>query len=924
MASLPSSPPVKEQIRPRTQRPRLIATLFLLLVLLVSFPALTSLIFKHLLIHRAAEQGVELRIGRVVLSLFQPTTLHNLEWKTAAASAGMTALRVERAEVAFTPWQGMHGRSWINSVTLDGVDAVTNLDAARDAARSETDEQEALATVIPKQLIIRNASLLITHPFGRIRLRNVTLTANENERGELHVGQLAFQGKGWRRAFAGLRGFTALAGQQLRIGDVTIAEQLRLERFALDLQKIAAGDLDATVGLAAFEGAIRAELRARSSGFEAGGSLSQVSIEQLSEFVGSRKNAGGNLRLARFSYRGGDTADAALSLRAEITGFRWGERQFDSLIVGATLVGNRLQIPELELNQAHNHLSLSGEMPIADWVQWWKSDFNFEISARLERLSELSTLFGPALAETSGRVTVDGSLRSQNNNLRGQLIASGSKLSVRGVTVGALDAAVRFLGNDLEITNFQLLNGDDFLRGRGSVNIRGGRRYNGELHSSVADIDRYRGLLPRAFHAVRGKMALDWWGDGTDNAHSGAFHCVLRDFVWAPEISPLKIEAEGTYSPADFYLRYVNAANRHVEISCHVAGSEQLLRLHDIRLKTGGGNLEGDVWLPIDVYAALRRFDFSRFNLDDSMRLELRAQRLQLESLLAGFDLPGKGVVDASVKGSGSLRAPQLEGVIKIENGSYAPHLNEISAEMNFSAQTATIAKFRARTRWGAMSVSGNASLADSLNPSLNLSMQFAEAPFELGPGMSISTAVDAAISGPLRSATVRANVIVLNANWEGTLRLDPLLNERPMFTMSMTPFRNWQLHAQCLTPKPIALDGGGHLGVSLRLNGPAAAPEDNGAITLQNCSARLHGEQLNIVSGAIYFSATETPAIFLHTQSGELISGMGDEIQRIAAQFPAQDLSRLRHGSENWTTAMHALPDASFETQAFRLKTIN
>jgi len=152
-------------------------------------------------------------------------------------------------------------------------------------------------------------------------------------------------------------------------------------------------------------------------------------VAQLASFLNVTEAAGGSLETGKFSFRGrpSQLERGTASLRLEARNFQWESRQWDALVLGATLLDHHIQVPEFSLRQGHNQLVLNGDMqwPGGD-TSWWKADFGVNLTAKIDNLTELSALVLPEFKYAAGGLTVDGAIRSQAGVLGGALIVSGA------------------------------------------------------------------------------------------------------------------------------------------------------------------------------------------------------------------------------------------------------------------------------------------------------------------------------------------------------------------------------------------------------------------------------------------------------------------------------------------------------------------
>src|SRR5262249_38548395 len=139
-----------------------------------------------------------------------------------------------------------------------------------------------------------------------------------------------------------------------------------------------------------------------------------------------------------------------------------------------------------------------GELTLpAPNTEWWQSDFAINLSAQIENLTELSALMMPEFKYAAGRMSIDGGVRGHDQQFHGAVIVSGSDVTWRNAPIEDLHAAFRFNGNELQIANLDLINKDDFVRGRGVINILGAKQYWGTLRASISNLATYAAILQK-------------------------------------------------------------------------------------------------------------------------------------------------------------------------------------------------------------------------------------------------------------------------------------------------------------------------------------------------------------------------------------------------------------------------------------------
>ena len=166
---------------------------------------------------------------------------------------------------------------------------------------------------------------------------------------------------------------------------------MEIASFSTDLEKLRRGELEQEIQIDAFGGEIRAEAGMKPDAqprlFSARGKFFKIDIGRLASFLSLSEAAGGTIKEGTFSFNGSphDVQRSTTWLHLDATNFQWESRQWDSLVLGGTLIDRRLQVHECVLHQGHNALTVDGEMTQPEpGREWWQGDFNANISAKIE------------------------------------------------------------------------------------------------------------------------------------------------------------------------------------------------------------------------------------------------------------------------------------------------------------------------------------------------------------------------------------------------------------------------------------------------------------------------------------------------------------------------------------------------------------
>jgi len=822
-----STPPRKR----RVLRLRYLLLVFILVMAaLILWPRSFRWIVKNVTCWAAERQGLSLSIGDVQGNLFRPVVFDTVQLDATSPNGVRTTLRVKSAEATFSLWRLLPTGSsnWLRNLKLQGVDGDVRVVSDTEQSTSDTapktvSSRSWLPYVAPVNVDAHDVNLRFVLSGDSLVINGADFTVSKLNSGQFKARQMVVDSEYVNREFLNVSGETAWQDQTLSLVNVKLAPGVVLTSINTDLRAFVHRQVQVDFAADAFGGDLRGELRDSSEGhlnYEANGSFSNIHLDALARFIGSPDPAGGLINEGKFTFRGSPRSPekATMSVRFSSHDFRWGQRRCDSFVLGATLLHRRLLIPDLELKQAGNTLNLKGEMTLPGGnVAWWKSEFSFDVSAELNDLNQFSKLLGPRFDGLFGKLSLDGSVRGNNQQFNGQLIATGSRLSYRGAPLDALQAALKLDGNELQVINFELLHAEDYLRGTGTINILGNRQYNGELRASIADLTLYSALLqpPIAPQPLAGSLNVDWSGDGTTQAHSGAFHAAfkqLRPFGTeaAKNFHPLNADIEGTYSPGNIFLNQCTVSDADTQFSAKVTVAPESLHLQTINLKHGKQTwLQGDALVPINVWSA---WPHPVVKADGKAALKIRASGLQLRQtlLLTGRDYPLDATIDFDANGEGALNSIDFVGQVKAHN-----------------------------------------------------------LPLQVTPGLQITTDADFKLTGSYLAASLDGSATIRGTDFKGMLDLAELIGpiHSPLQFLPLTteaPFGDWSLQISCDAKQSFSSASGAIFKPDLKITGTLAKPQFTGTLDFENVLAAMPSASLALKSGSLTFLAAtpENPVL--------------------------------------------------------------
>ncbi len=708
---------------PRRRKKRgLLARLRLLLLtaVMLLLVAVQAPVFPHVVraaLHfRAWQDGATLSMGAIEGNLFEPVVVHDLVWSYHADAGAVTRVEVRRAR-AWLAWSnifpapvagwvrsgaercGFHpiGKNglWFHELEMDNVTARVALpngsELDTDEGRSMKWLRSALAVrgVQPGIITVRNADLVLDRGEDWLHVSGAHFTLSETAAGTARAARIAMKTESGRKEFLGVRGWTSLKDAYAQLSGMRLGPDVVLESLGISLEKIAAGVLEFSSTVKAFGGDIKAEAEAvfedRRLRFDVSGNFSKISVAGLANFLGVSDAAGGVLKSGHFTFRGspGDFAKAEATVRFEAGAFQWESRQWDSLVLGLSLVDQRLQIPELSLQQGQNRLSLKGTMAVPQpGVKWWQRQFDFKVDADIRNLTEISALMLPEFKYAAGQLFIRGSVSGSGAQgdapakFEGQMIISGNGLQWRTAPIDTLNAALLFHERELQIISAQMRRADDILHGNGRVSLTDGN-YSGELWLSARDLAPYRAVLtPHVLPApLGGGVVASWSGKGGGARHEGKFSARLNRFRLLGPGGTLPLDAEfaGIYRPGEVQCDNLQLSENGTLLTAGVSVGPSAVNLRNLRVEQGGRTcLQGGAFLPLDLWQRWPDVNFTRLLNDDTVgRVHLEAKDLDIRAVsrLTGVDWPLGGMLTGTLSADGPLGALKLGGTMQLSRG---------------------------------------------------------------------------------------------------------------------------------------------------------------------------------------------------------------------------------------------------------------
>ena len=822
----------------------------------------------------AWRHGVTLDFERIGGSFFEPVTLAGSRWSFHGEAGATTRVEIARIDAKLV-WKNLLPRTtarWFQRLSITGVQGKVILapDAPvkirRRAGWLNWRPSAGAWVLVPAVIEGRDIDFVVESGADYLRVEDCKFTASDVEPGELHAGRVTIKQPWLARTFRNVHGTTAMQGTKFVLAGVALEPGVEVRSLSAELPELARGRLNLELQLAAFDGSLHAEAatvpRAGGLVFEAGGQFAQISIAKLAGFLALSDAAGGTIKEGNFSFRGSprDPAKATAKLRLDAVNFQWETRQWDSLTLGLLLVDGRLQVPQFDLYQGRNTLEVSGELalPGAD-ARWWQGEFNCAIKARVGNLTELSALLLPEFKYAAGGVSIDGNIRGKGEEFYGQLLVEGTKLTWRNAPIETLHAAVKLDGKELKVARVELVNGDDFLRGSGVVNLFGPTQYWGQLRVSAVDLASYAAFLQKPVlpEPLAGGAIIDWTGEGSAAGHSGKIMARLRKVrtlgAFAQQLHPINADLEASYGPGTMQFTKFVLSDDDSSLTANIAVGNQALNVSGIRLFYRQQlQLEGDALLPFDVWQKWPDVSLDQLLTDDVVsRVNLTAHALDLEqaSQLTGWIFPVAGILDGTLSVDGPVGSLKVGGALTLSRGRIplgwsGEAIDDAHGEFTFADDSVRIVKFGGRHPIGEMEVAGAVRLANPRDPELQLTLRSPQATLPIfrggDPGVTVDAGLDLKIDGPLSSAAVSGEARIVSLAVDAIPDLTPVwraerrLEVPPLFSLDGTVGANWSFDLTCQPAEADGLKSGASvMRVDLRIGGVGAQPTLTGRIEL-------------------------------------------------------------------------------------------
>ena len=635
--------------------------------------------------------GVEVKTGALDVRLNGPIEIRELRVRVITPEASTTDIRAASLRLRFSSFWHMFWKSGrvFSLLEVHGLEGTLDVRAEalppppfRLPVLSLAQKEQLSATLrrlMPLQVLADAPAFQVIGDVQKVDAEALNLRLIEGATGAVTAARLGLKIMDFEQVSQDVSGETMWRNGALTVQGVAVRDGIVIRSLGLNLVRLGGIGLDWE--LEWFNGIVRGDLDIGEhlGFFHLGGTVSLVGIDldRSAAVLGLEDRMAGQIRDARITYRGSPDfpMDSEIAVRLAATDFRWNDRGWESLELGATYIGRRLYLSNFHLAQESNLIAANGEASIpADWALLPKTRFFVNVSADVRNVEALAKLIGPELGDTHGQLSLHGSLTGDRGELDGYLNASANDLEVAGLPRGSAKVSAVVNTTDIEVRHFEFWSGDDRVNAKATMALQAPHQYAGELSLKVNDLGLYAPLLPQADgpQVFTGSALVEWQGDGTLDAHSGAFQVQLTDVVTDRTPTGLTGQFEGTYSPENLYVGLARVEHGDLTLGARLTLSRAGINILDLQLDRADARLlTGEAFLPLDVFNVIQGVaPADALDLNREVYAQVTSGVLQVSELIRmlGQDLDAKGTLSVNFGANGKLPELQVRGRLEAKD----------------------------------------------------------------------------------------------------------------------------------------------------------------------------------------------------------------------------------------------------------------
>ncbi|MGB8343192.1 MAG: translocation/assembly module TamB domain-containing protein [Chthoniobacterales bacterium] len=281
-----------------------------------------------------------------------------------------------------------------------------------------------------------------------------------------------------------------------------------------------------------------------------------------------------------------------------------------------------------------------------------------------------------------------------------------------------------------------------------------------------------------------------------------------------------------------------------------------------------------DARLPLDISRMLEKR-----KLDEQTPISAKVQMPRSSINFVREFVPGLRQLDGSLglelNVGGTIAQPVLRGaadmninVVRFENPTL-PALTNFKGQLNFHDNTLSFERFGGDLAGGPFTISGRVTLSKLTEPNLDLRLVANSILVARNDNLTARVDADIRVEGPLKSATVRGQVLTTNSRFFKNIDIIPIAlpgrpaphprppSTAPTLSFPDPPLRDWKFDLTIKSKDPFLIRGNlanGRAIVDMKIAGTGLHPKVEGQVRLENFEATLPFSTLKINLGFLYF----------------------------------------------------------------------
>ena len=473
--------------------------------------------------YEARRSGLVLTFSEIHAPLFRPVTITDLQIIGVGLDGDHLEFDATRIEAGFR-LVGIFGRSekshLLSSLRIEHAKFFVRGRAPLSAGPIDWGTLDKL---LPERFEIFADQLRLEQALSFLAFRDAKISGSKGNSGLLSIGTVEMRAPFLEKRFPGVRGVTRWQDDRLSVGSLNLLEGFAIDSLVIDLTALRTGRVGTELGVSLLGGKMRANVATERPGktriWEAAGTASGISLPQLANALGLTVPVEGMVHGSKFTFRGDprDFLNATASIWTELTGFSWGERKADIIMLGANFYGRTVQLQQLFIKQRRNELTLSGESAIG--TEWLNPDFRGDISASINDLGQFAELFGARPEAFAGKVAARGRMHTHERTVDGELAVTGDALKIFQLPVDSLTARIGLESGRAQVDQLELKRGEDFLRAQGKIDLAQKKSFTISAESWCQELRDYALEFP-VIGKLAGTLSAKLTGAGDENSFS--------------------------------------------------------------------------------------------------------------------------------------------------------------------------------------------------------------------------------------------------------------------------------------------------------------------------------------------------------------------------------------------------------------------